>query len=703
MGISYSSRLFSTFGLLCGAVLLSIISSASLSAQDDVEPPEPEGRSTFDLTGTSFIETQIADQQGVGSFIPEKYARWYFAPTAILFDIPFTGSLLLSTEQTRGRQSINSVNLSFSLDQEQLQSRLRERLISRISSVPFAGTIDEVENLERLEASLADPERSAELARLERAAEDGTATAEELEELRQRKEELEDIRREYERLQAIREKVGDAEDLRRVAETGYATDEMHDPDHLRGALTELDMLSGVERFLYNFPRFGIGVNYPYYTPYTMNGVAVNGVDVVFNPGKFYIATTVGTAKRDVPEALATDTTYISFDRTLYAGRIGYGRDGEGRFIASVLYAGDEETSVIVDTATGFFLAPQENWVLGFDMEIPIVPEYFSIAGEFAGSILTGDLGSPELETSGDIDAPEWLSDMVGFRTSSYLDYAASLHPMLTIASAGTMIDGSVEYIGPGYVTLGIPYLRNDLFRYEGRIRQKLFSRQVSLDLRYRHDQDNLLETKTSTTETDMIGIGVGLTFRKLPFLRVNYTPYRQKNDQSGEFRLDNRITVLAATLGHRYRFGNSVSGMTTGTYLLNDVQTFGELFDSRTSTYILTQLFTFGTDVTVTATGSLSDPSSVVDTLGAITTIDVGGSVTFLEDWNGSLGGVLISEESGSSRTGFYAGLYVPIDVIGSAIELRAERNLFDAAEATLTGERDSRETIFRGTVRTTW
>ena len=117
----------------------------------------------------------------------------------------------------------------------------------------------------------------------------------------------------------------------------------------------------------------------------------------------------------------------------------------------------------------------------------------------------------------------------------------------------------------------------------------------------------------------------------------------------------------------------------------------------------ISQLFTFGTDVTVTATGSLSDPSSVVDTLGAITTIDVGGSVTFLEDWNGSLGGVLISEESGSSRTGFYAGLYVPIDVIGSAIELRAERNLFDAAEATLTGERDSRETIFRGTVRTTW
>src|SRR5690606_34391786 len=112
---------------------------------------------------------------------------------------------------------------------------------------------------------------------------------------------------------AIKEKVGEADDLRRVAETGYASEEMYDPDHLRGALTELDMLSGVERFLYNFPRFGIGVNYPTYTPFTMNGVAVNGLDVVFNPGNFYVATTIGTAKRDVPEALANDTTYIAFD------------------------------------------------------------------------------------------------------------------------------------------------------------------------------------------------------------------------------------------------------------------------------------------------------------------------------------------------------------------------------------------------------
>lgn len=701
MGIFFSSARLST-GLLCGVLLLFFSSTLRLPAQDDVEVPEDDGTSNFELTGTSFIEAQVADQQGVGSTIPARYARWFFTPTAVLFDIPFTGSLLLSTEQSRGRQSINSVNLSFSLDQEQLQARLRDRLISRISSAPFAGTIDEVESLGSIEEALSDPERIAEIDRLERAAEEGTATGEEIEELREKQAEMAELQRQYEKLKTIREKVGEAEDLRRVAETGYASEKMYDPDNLRGALTELDMLSGVERFLYNFPRFGIGVNYPYYTPFVMNGVAVNGLDVVFNPGQFYLATTVGTAKRDVPEALANDTTYIAFDRTLYAGRIGYGREGQGRFIISTLYAGDEESSVIVDTATGFFLAPQENWVLGFDMEVPIVPEYFSIVGEAAGSLLTGDLTAPSLD-SGELNAPAWLTDAVGFTSSSYLDYALAVRPTLTITSAGTILDGTVEYIGPGYVTLGIPYLRNDLFRYEGRLRQRLVSRQVSLDLRYRRDRDNLLETKASTTETEMIGIGVGLTFRNLPFLRVNYTPYRQINDQTGEFRLDNRITVLAATLGHRYRIGNSFSGMTTGTYLLNDVKTFGALFDSKTTTYIVTQLVTIGTDLTLTATGSLSNPTSVVDTLGKITTIDIGGNLTFLGDWNGALGGVLIDEEGGSARTGFYAGLYIPIDAIGSAFELRAERNLYDAAEAALTGERDSQETILRGTVQTTW
>ena len=679
------------------------LTEEELFFEEEESGEEESGHSSFDVTGNSFIEAQYATQQGIGQATPTNYARWYFTPTFILFDIPFTGSLLLSTEQSRGRQSINSVNLSFSLDQEQLQTRLRDRLIREVSSVAFSGTIDEMDDLASIGAALDDPERLAEIARLEERVEEGSASVSERAELQERMEEIENLRSEYERLEAIREKVGEAEELRTMAETGFATDDMYDPDHLRGALDQLDMLSGAEKFLYNFPRFGVGVNYPYYTPYTMNGVAVNGLDVVFNPGNFYIATTVGTATRDVPEALANDTTYIAFDRTLYAGRIGYGREGETRFLLTAIYAGDEETSVIVDTSSGFYLAPQENWVLGLDMEIPIIPEYFSIAGEVAGSILTGELGAPELDVSGDINAPEWLSDLVGFRTSSYLDVAFSVEPKLTISSSGTELSGSVEMIGPGYVTLGIPYLRNDLFRYEGRLRQKLFKRQVSLDFRYRHDRDNLIDSKRSTTETDMLALGLALTPRKLPFLRVNVTPYWQKNDAVGEFQLDNTILVLAATLGHRYRFGSSFGGMTSLTYLLNDLQTLNGTFDSKTTTWIGMQMFNIGTNVSITGTGSLSMPESVVDTLNQITTIDVGANVTFLENWNGSLGGVLVSEENAGSRTGFYAGLYVPIDFVGSLLELRVERNVYDATEATLTGERDNEETVFRGSFSTTW
>ena len=448
-----------------------LLSSVALNAQE--EEPESISSSTFDLTGTSSVETQYADQQGVGQDIPSRYARWQLTPTVILFDIPFTGSLLLSTEQSRGRQSINSFNLSFSLDQDQLQERLRQRLIDRVASAAFGSTIDDVESLTSVEEALNDPSRLADIDRLREKVVSGAATTEEAEELRAKQAEMESLREKYESLKGIREKVGDAEDLRDMAETRYPSEDLYDPDNLRGALTELDMLSGVERFLYNFPRFGVGVNYPYYSPYTINGIAVNGADIVFNPGKFYLATTIGTAQRDVPEALANDSTYIAFDRTIYAGRIGYGRVGEGHAILTVMYAGDRDSSVIVDTTTGFYLAPQENWVLGLEVDIPVVPEIFMIKGEIAGSLLSGDLSSPEVETSASLDAPDWLNDLVKFRTSSFFDYSFSVEPRLTIPTTNTKLKGSLERIGPGYVTLGIPYLRNDLIRYEGEIEQKI--------------------------------------------------------------------------------------------------------------------------------------------------------------------------------------------------------------------------------------
>ena len=687
--------------LLAGAAML-LLPLFALTAQDE-EPAPPTTSSTFELTGTSSIETQYADQQGVGQTIPSRYARWYLTPTVILFDIPFTGSLLLSTEQSRGRQSINSFNLSFSLDQDQLQERLRQRLIERVASAAFGGTIDEVEGLASVEEALNDPSRLADIDRLRTKVESGAATTEEAAELREKQAELESLQEKYEMLKGIKEKVGEAEELRDMAETSYPTADLYDPDNLRGALTELDMLSGVERFLYNFPRFGIGVNYPYYSPYTINGIAVNGADIIFNPGKFYLATTIGTAQRDVPEALANDSTYIAFDRNIYAGRIGYGRIGEGHALLTVMYAGDQDSSVIVDTSTGFYLAPQENWVLGLELDIPIVPEVFMIKGEIAGSLLSGDLSSPEVETGASLDAPDWLSDLVKFRTSSFFDYSFSVEPRLTITKTGTKLKGSFERIGPGYVTLGIPYLRNDLIRYEGEVEQKLVKKQITLSGRYRQEKDNLIDWKRATTELQMFSVGLGLNFRRLPFLRLNYTPYRQTNDAVGEFQVDNRITVFTAVAGHRYQLGESLGAMTIGTFTLNSVETLGNRFDSETKVYSLGQSFDIGSWLTLQASASLSQPTSVIDTLQNTTTFDVGATVTFLEDWNATAGGTILSEESESSKVGYYAGLFVPIKPIGSRLEIRAEKNVYDATNPLLTGVEDYDETIVRASLWTEW
>ena len=683
--------------VLLGTGVLLLLLPIVVHAQEESE------NSSFALTGTSRFEAQEADRQGYGQDIPARYARWELNPTFILFDIPFSGAMLLSTEQSRGRQSINSFNLSFSLSNDQLQDRLRQRLIQRIAQPVFEGTIEDVEDIESIESALDDPSSLADLETLRAKARSGTAGADELAELEAKEREYEKLRERYDELKAIREKVGEADELRRVAETGYATDKMYDPDNLHDAMTQLDMLSGMEKFFYNFPRFGIGVNYPYYSPYTISGIPVNGVDIIFNPGKFYLATTIGKAQRDVPETFADDSTYIAYNRSIYAGRIGYGRMGEGHAILTLMHASDDENAVISDTASGFYLSPQENWVLGLDVDIPIVPEVFSIKGEISGSLLTGDLNSPGAEIDSSLNAPEWLTDLVQFRTSSFLDFALSLEPQLTIKATDTRIKGKFEQIGPGYVTLGIPYLRNDLLRYEGQLEQKFLRKQISFSGRFRRETDNLIDWKQATTETTMYSLGLGLNFRGWPFLRLGYIPYRQKNDAGTEFEVDNRISIYTALAGHRYRFSRSVGGMTTGSFSMQDVETIGNRFDSRTRTYTLGQSVSIGTWLSMNATGSLTDPTSVVDTLVRNTTLDLGAAVTFLSDWNATGGITLFDEENTSNKTGFYAGLYVPVTKIGSTLELRAEKNVYDASRTTLTGIEDYDETIFRASFMTQW
>ncbi len=683
--------------VLLGTGVLFFLAPLLIQAQEGSES------SSFALTGTSRFEAQDATQQGIGQDIPARYARWELNPTFVLLDIPFSGAMLLSTEQSRGRQSINSFNLSFSLSNEQLQERLRQRLIERIAQPVFAGTIDDVEDLASLEAKLDDPSSLADLETLRAKAKSGTASSDELEELEEKERELEDLKKRCRELKAIKEKVGEAEELRRVAETGYATDKMYDSENLHDALSQLEMLSGVEKFFYNFPRFGIGVNYPYYSPYTINGIPVNGVDIIFNPGKFYLATTVGKAQRDVPEAFATDSTFIAYKRSIYAGRIGYGRVGEGHALLTVMHASDDENAIISDTTSGFYLSPQENWLLGLDIDIPIVPEVFSIKGEIAGSLLSGDLNSPTAEIDSSLNAPEWLTDLVQVRTSSFVAFAFSVEPQLTIKATDTRLKGKFEQIGSGYVTLGIPYLRNDLMRYEGQIDQKFWRKQISLSARFRRETDNLIDWKQATTETTMYNFGLGLTFRGWPFLRLGYIPYRQKNDAGTEFQVDNNIRIYTALAGHRYRFSKSLSGMTTGSFSMQEVETLGNRFDSETRTYTLGQSVNVGTWLNLNITGSLTDPTSVIDTLTSNTTLDVGATFTFLGDWSATGGLTLFDEENTSSKVGYYAGLYIPISKIGSAFEIRAEKNIYDATDPLRTGIENYDETILRASFSTQW
>lgn len=94
---------------------------------------------------------------------------------------------------------------------------------------------------------------------------------------------------------------------------------------------------------------------------------------------------------------------------------------------------------------------------------------------------------------------------------------------------GSLITFYTDYIGPGYTTFGVPFLRNDVLRYGGRIEQGLLKSMIKLNGKYRFELDNLIESKRTTSTTLFYGAGISFNRKKLPSFRIDYNGNARSN------------------------------------------------------------------------------------------------------------------------------------------------------------------------------
>jgi hypothetical protein len=419
----------------------------------------------------------------------------------------------------------------------------------------------------------------------------------------------------------------------------------------------LESQANLSGFALSFKSLELGSCNPSWTPYTLSGAPVLGGAVELNPWYVYAAAAVGRNQRRVP---VSDSTQGAYARMLYSGRFGFGKKEGTHFYLTALYAGDDTVPPAGNwrpnpndtTDTYEVVRPQENYVLGAEFNLDLAKGAFRLESEVTGSELTRDKRLPVEKWDW---MPGWAASTFKPRVSSSFDYAFKVHPSLNVLD--TRAHGKLEFVGPGYQSLGTPGLRNDNMAIGAGIERSFFDNVVSLSAAYTSEHDNLLiqavqdslgrvvhvlTLKNTTTRFTNWEASLGLAFPDLPYLQAGYYPYAQDSDNLDSMAkvASTRTTagnVISVSAGHSFQAGK-VSHSPGVSFSYNDVR--GPVSDSADNTSWDASLnyglgFEFPLSLSATCGYSKSEPATAEPDSRLY--FDVSPSYTLFQKWTHSL------------------------------------------------------------------
>jgi hypothetical protein len=677
------------------SILLFIpIVAVSLAAQERLPSPEIPA---FSVTGRSRVTAASASVRPGNSQLPRNYARWAFDPTLALYGVPISANVLLTTESDADRRPMNSVAVHF--DVKAFQALLRERVLAKAKEAET----DFRERADEMRAKLSDPSALVDMSRfkeLEGLEALGTALAD-------------SARRE---LEGLRAKIDEAKKMAATAERYASMDpaaiakekekelkalsrEIADPSKLGDKLEELDLMSGAEKFLFGFQDLGIGVTYPRYSPLVLTGVPVNGAALEYSTGLFTVAGAGGSMDGPIPNArLATQT----FDRILIAGKLGLGATEGTHFHLLGLYANDDAASASADSAT----TPAKNVVVAVDGRLELFDRGLTIGAEVAGSMFTRDLNAPGIVLGGEND-PTGIANRLDPKISTSMDYAWSIVSAFNLFDGATRGKIKAQMIGPGYTSLGVPYLRTDMMGQEAELEQSLFAGQVTMGGYYKRNEDNIVPWKRTRvgdewlparTSLTSYGGRFGLQLQGLPYLRIEYAPFLQQTDIEGDSSgADNRTEMISASAGWGYSLLD-VTGSTAAVAMTQTGTSHDGRFAFTNRIYSFNQTVAFSFPLSLSAGGSYTE-TELAGATTRIASISGSGSLKISDFIKGSLGLTFSDRNDGGSRLGFAIRTTLKLWSYGE-LDLRAERNTYESGVAL---DEDYEQVRFRGMLTTTW
>ncbi|HEY6953079.1 MAG TPA: hypothetical protein VI758_11770 [Bacteroidota bacterium] len=276
--------------------------------------------------------------------------------------------------------------------------------------------------------------------------------------------------------------------------------------------------------------------------YTFGDTRLLGAGIELHPGAFRFSALYGRSQAAVnpDSARGINGTY---KRTMWGGRIAYGRENGFLVGLNLWHAIDDSNSI---RATPAGVAPTENLVSSVNLSFPLAGDVVRFSTEIAAAGFSNDIRIDEISGGGP------LRSLFRARGSSQVDGAAKA----TVNIAPTRFFAlrlGTQWVGPGFVSLGYAQLPNDMFEWTIAPSVKFLSDKVSVRGSYGRRSNNLRNNRLATTTRSIFSLGVNAQATDQLGLDLQYSNYGMlstpKNDT---LRIENISQSI--TVGPRYTF-----------------------------------------------------------------------------------------------------------------------------------------------------
>lgn len=656
--------------------------------------------------------------------IPPHFARLQASTSISAFGIPIRGEVFLSTEAQSTGYDLNRIN--FQLDTRQVLSNLQQKASQRIGDqldmdIPtnpellnrlgalkeeayqtalkqlpkgfdpqdstLLDQLEDLEQLDRIKDVLSRPsfqEIVGQCEAWEMTSEDWDETeirnyvdslaeynlpayrkhqllisrCKELRRLEEKREELEALEKKLRKLQRYQAKLEKVQKLK----DGNYQQLLNNPDHLRS----LGILSKGEKLLASVRKFGIGTVVPFYSPLSLNGVAVKGLDVAVNPGNFYAAVTGGNVTQPV---FRKDSFQNPYKTRLIAGKTGYGKEEGSHLFATFLYADEVISAKAIDSTRAHF-SPRTNWIYGLEGQLTLFAKRVRLQGEWMRSILESASGAAYIPGA---DTLSWIDDP--FNGARKVEGNAwSLLAQVDL-SANTKFLGRLYRVLPGYYSMGSPWLITDRQRYEVRGDQTLWKGKWVASTYLKRDYDRLLPYKFTRTTVTSAGVNLSYRPRKGPYMTLNFAPLYRQNDRMDSLAFRDQVSVISLNSGYNWKMGD-ISASSSVVYSQQMSRSLSGQTDYSARMMTINQAINFAIPLSFAATASYIHTDWSAD-FNETFSLDVSGSFTLFDKWHTTLGGLILEEKGGVHRKGLFFTTSFPL-FKNMQFELQGQHHFYD-------------------------